>query len=545
MRSTAAEWDRGMLRRLRLHRVRFPTTVVALPIVSLLFAAFLTMTVGRRGRRAWKPAAIGFAALAWAAALALVTVIPETTSVSIWRPEVVFQDRLALILDVPGWTAGFTIAALTLAILVTETPAAEENSRRGAAYLLVYAALGVAASQASNLLTLAVFWSLLDLTGIAMLEGGKNPSESNGLRTRLLGSVAGTLIATAAVLGLPAAGRGTELTLVAAQPYSAYLFLAGVAVRIAASSIPVFLAEAENRRSAALALTVALPPAACLAALGRMGSSSSISPWVLVALGFLATMTGAVRWMLSGSMTGTPGVVDLTLGLVGLTTMAAVGTEGDSAAWSAGAALVLLGGVGTALAKGSRRTHRVGRAFTALVVAGLPLTAGGILVSFLARGTSPPEVTAAAAAFVGIAILAGGLWPRATEPTSDQARSPAGFTGVIPMAAWFLFAATGIATHAFLARRQDGASQLGSALGLGSLAIGAFALGRWSEASRHRAARALRWLDPRPAWQFLTAVAGLVPRAARGVADLVEGEAALLWIYVLVVALGVAASVGR
>jgi hypothetical protein len=85
---------------------------------------------------------------------------------------------------------------------------------------------------------------------------------------------------------------------------------------------------------------------------------------------------------------------------------------------------------------------------------------------------------------------------------------------------------------------------IGPVAGLALMGVGLELRRRWRGPGRARGARATRWLDA----SVIAAVLGGPMRALLAgvgrLADLLEGEAAVLWIYVIVVALALAAGLG-
>jgi hypothetical protein len=88
--------------------------------------------------------------------------------------------------------------------------------------------------------------------------------------------------------------------------------------------------------------------------------------------------------------------------------------------------------------------------------------------------------------------------------------------------------------------------------GLVGSAAGLAIFGAWLLLARQiaperfrRGFRATRWLDPAPVLKAVASLGGMARWAIERVADLLEGEAAMLWIYVVILALGLAAGLTR
>lgn len=484
---------------------------------------------------------------AWVASLGAVRTVPAGLSLSIWRPETVFQDQIALVLDAPAWSIGFGLAGLLLAILLSGRLGSDPTARQRTAGLLAFGAVGLLSIQAGNLLTLALSWTLMDLAALAyrsrLLSREGGPRRPWGI----LGNLSGTLLAGAAILGLPAGTTGSDLADLAAKPWPATLVLAGAAIRLAAVAVPEGSSNSAEDREGAAAFLLLTPQAACLAALGRIALPvpDGLS-WLVIVVGTLALMAGGVGWL---ARTGAASALKLPyfgLGMAGVAGLAAAAVpEGSGLAWSSGGVLILLAGCNSVLVGAGRRVRQGGLLLAALSVAGLPFTPGSLLASALV----PVLMDAGRLALgllgvVGMALLATGLWDRMTGSAEDKEATPERYANARAIAALVFLVVGMVGTYFFLARQSGPVSPIGSVVSMAAFAIASLARRRWPKSERPRVARTTRWLDPSPLLRMAGAATGWLLRGARSVADLVEGEAALLWIYVLVVALGVAATVG-
>lgn len=180
----------------------------------------------------------------------------------------------------------------------------------------------------------------------------------------------------------------------------------------------------------------------------------------------------------------------------------------------------------------------------ALVVAGLPFTPGGVVASALASGDRGWIGWAAGAlGLAGMAWLAVGMWRRGdgamlAHPEVERLTRNAHIAGILVL--------LGSLPMSYLLRVASGPSLnwFGPVAGLALMGVGLELRRRWRGPGRTRGARAARWLD---ASTMATVLGGPMRALLTGVgrlADLLEGEAAVLWIYVIVVALALAAGLG-
>lgn len=527
-----------------LWRALSSTTLIALPSLLLLMGAILTL-VWRRPVRAWAAGALVVCMGAWVASLGAVRAVPGGLSLSIWRPETVFQDQIALVLDAPGWSIGFGLVGLLLTVLLSGSPGSDPGGRQRTAGLLAFGTIGLVSIQAGNLLTLALSWTMLDLAALAYTSG--LPTRGAGLfgPWGLLGNLTGTLLAGGAILGLPAGSTGSDLADLAARPWPVVLILGGAAIRLAAS-LPMGTSVSEDREGAT-AFLLLTPQAACLAALGRIALPVPDGLLALLVIaGMLALVAGSVGWLAGGKPVSAPRLPYLGLGIAGIAALsAAAAPDGSSVAWSAGGVLILMAGCNSTLIRAGRRVRQVGLLLGALSIAGLPFTPGSLLASALVPDSMDVgKLVLGLLGVVGMALLASGFRNEMAGSLEAKRGAPEGFINARSVAALVLLMASLVGTYFFLGRQTGPVTVVGPAVSLTVFALVSLARSRWPKLDMLRLGRTTRWLDPSPLLRVGGGAAGWLLRATRSVADLLEGEAALLWIYVLVVALGVAATVG-
>jgi hypothetical protein len=520
--------------------------VVLLPVLILLLGAAMAALSGRRTRSfQWgiPPAA---ALAAWVAALLAAGAVPEQSSLSAWRPENIFPDPIRLMLDAVGWPIQLASLSALLAVLLSGQSVNGDGAPRQATWSLAYAAAGLLALQAGNLLTVALSWTILDLAGTGLpIRRGADTERlyiPEGLPEV---NSAGILLVLASVLALPPGAAKSTLAGVGSSGPAALLFLGGVGLRsISAWQTPARKSSPETT-GGERSLRWLLPSAVGVAALGRvLGSPEGVLvEWTAVA-GGLACALGTLGWLLAPRVED--GLPRLVLGIGGVGALGAAANPANAAvAWSSAGVLVLLIGVMVIVWRPYSRGQRMILGLGTLALAGFPFTPGGLLASILTSGGGGTlRAVAGWIGLLGMAAMAVRLgahlrvpqeeWPR-IEPWR-KAAYVLGLTVPIATLVW---------TYAFLRSEQVGAGLMGPAVGLGMFALGTVLRTRLPALRPGRGGRALRWLDPAP----ILNAAGAPLRAVRSgidrVGELLEGEAAMLWIYVLVVALGLAAAAGR
>jgi hypothetical protein len=272
------------------------------------------------------------------------------------------------------------------------------------------------------------------------------------------------------------------------------------------------------------------------------GDAEVLMPWV-AGLGAIALLVAGAAW--AGELGEPTSFAGLALGLAGVASLSGLaGTAPLGAVWSSVGVLLLIGGAIFVLSGPYTAGHRWVFRALALAVAGLPFMPGGLVASALAAGDRGWIGWAAGVlGLVGMAWLAVGIWMRGGKampalPDGERLTRRAHLAGILVLLASLPLS--------YLLRVHGGPSLnwYGPVAGLALMGVGLEVRRRWRSPGRTRGARAARWLDA----SVMAAVLGGPMRALLAgvgrLADLLEGEAAVLWIYVIVVALALAAGLG-
>jgi len=235
----------------------------------------------------------------------------------------------------------------------------------------------------------------------------------------------------------------------------------------------------------------------------------------------------------------------LALGFAGVAALSGVaGAAPSDTVWSSVGVLLLIAGATFVLSGPYTAAHRWMFRALALAVAGLPFTPGGLAASALASGDRGwIGWVAGVLGLAGMAWLAVGIWrrgdgPLLAIPDVERLTKNAHIAGLLVLLASL--------PTSYLLRVGSGPplNWIGPVAGLALMGVGLEVRRRWRGPGRTRGARAARWLDA----STIAAVLGGPMRALLAgvgrLADLLEGEAAVLWIYVIVVALALAAGLG-
>ncbi|HSB88719.1 MAG TPA: hypothetical protein VLD63_01710 [Anaerolineales bacterium] len=512
--------------------------MVALPFVAyLLGAGLLTLMSRRRARLVWG-LAVAFGAAALAATLLVGRSVPAILSISAWKPDDVFLDRILLVLDPVGWPIQLAASSVVLAALLSE-PVLRDGPG-GVARTLAYAAAGMASIQAGNLLTVGLTWTILDVAGGA-LPGLLAEEEPVVVRSRWIANTAGILLVLGGVLGLSDGGLDRGLSGAGALPLSGGLVVAGCTLRLAAAW---WAPTSSGKEDAGTWQRRLFPLAACLAVLGRVlgGEAGPLVPWVAV-LGAIAVLLAGAAWARDP---GEPAsFAGLAVGLAGVAALSGVaGTAPPGAVWSSVGVLLLIAGALFVVSGPQTAWHRWVFRALALVVAGLPFTPGGIVASALVSGDRGWIGWAAGVlGLAGMAWLAVGMWrrgdgPLLALPDVERLTRNAHIAGILVLLACLPL------SYLLRVDSESSLNWIGPVAGVALMGVGLELRRRWRAPGRTRGARAARWLDASTIAALLGGPMRALLAGVGRLADLLEGEAAVLWIYVIVVALALAAGLG-
>jgi len=177
--------------------------------------------------------------------------------------------------------------------------------------------------------------------------------------------------------------------------------------------------------------------------------------------------------------------------------------------------------------------HRVAPAATALIVAGLPATIGGTLMSSLVSSFAGPlDLVFAAACVLGLGLLAGGLLQQAYQPSEAWPASEALPKGLFTLGKFVpLLAILGLGLRPSATPTAMGGGALVLALVVAVLVGRGTDRGTSTVPARWR--RLSAWLEPSGGLNVARGVTAAILRAIHGLASVLEGEGAMLWVLVL------------
>lgn len=518
----------------------FPLPEVMLAVIPsiLLFLTAVVLWSLRRRREAplWAVSS-AMAGFAWVVCLGLSTSVGSSTSLSVWRPESLFDSRLLLTFDTTGWQ--MTYAAITVYLSLALTQAARPGTTTmGTRIMLpVYAGIGVAAMLAGNLLTVAITWAMLDfLTFVFLMSVTTDEKAIPGIITRLAMDGFSVVIVLAAAAASWAAGQADTAFGEISTPLSAGLIAFAGLIRLGMFPLHFSLPKVPRARRGLGTMIRLMPPAIVLAVMARQfgdGFPAGFVPWLTLA-GAIGAVVGGLRWAFAEDpVQGRPFFI---LALASIGVLAAGLDPALSGAILANTGtLIMLVGSAFSLAEIHSPSHRIWPIAATLIVVGAPFTLSGVLAGALASAFASPATAWLALlggiglAAIGIGVAAGAAAPQTNWPIGESmVRVVYGLGIALPA-----LVAIGMGFQMPAARSLGGAVFF-AGVGLAAL-VGRMALRRLPYRYRELGMRMAARLDPtalyRGAWK---AYIGLL-RFVRALALPLEGVGGMLWMLVVVI----------
>lgn len=321
---------------------------------------------------------IGYSWL-WASGVAFISLalmiflrwrLPLEVTIAQWQPFASVSSSPVFRLDFISWPYALSLAALLLAVLLTDSARLQtEASPRTWIVTLLVAGMGLLAVLSGNPLALVLTWTALDLLELVVVlstAAGRRMSEST--ITAFSVRVAGTLLVIAALLYSRSLGIEFSLAPIPQEMAVLMLLAAGMRLGVLPLNLP-YTREVYAWRGLGTMVGM-VGPASSLVVLGRMPVDAIPVEWrsPLIVLSTLAALYGASMWLASRSG-GRPYWV---ISLAGLAIASVLrGNPQASIAW--GLTLILIGSV-ISLFTAVRRQMMFVPLLGLLGIAGLPFT---------------------------------------------------------------------------------------------------------------------------------------------------------------------------
>ena len=511
--------------------------LAAIPSVFLFVTAVILWSLRRKREAALWAVSSAMAALTWFVCLGLSTSVGSSTSLSVWRPEDLFDSRLLLEFDSTGWQMAYAALTVYLSLALTQAARPGATTMGTRIMLPVYTGLSLAAMLAGNLLTVAITWAVLDLlTFIFLMSVTTDETAIPGIITRLAMDGFSVITVVGAAAANWSSGQTNTVFGEISTPLSAGLIATAGLIRLGMFPLHFSLPKLPRARRGLGTMIRLMPPAIVLAVLARQfeaGFPVELIPWLNLA-GAVGAVIGGLRWALAEDpIQGRPFFV---LAIAGTGLLAAgVDPTATGAILTNTGILILLVGAAFSMAEIHSPAHRLWPIAAAVIVVGAPFTPGGVLAGAFARGfTGAGTAWLALLGGVGLAAIGTGMIAGAVSPQSNW---PIGESMV--RVVYGLGIGLPVLVALGMGLQTPQATSLGGVvffIGAGVAALfGRYAMHRlpygYKELGRGVASR----LDPDPLYRAAWRVYVSILRFVRTVAEPLEGEGGMLWMLVVVI----------
>lgn len=507
-----------------------PTFLILIPAASSLLL-WLSRTRSPRGH--WG-LSILLATVLQLAVLASFWRIPQTIKISTWRPSAVFSSEIVLVLDRLGWAMAVAGAAIYLTVLLAGPSRPGLSSPGTRAFGMIYLSLVMASFLAGNLLTVIITWASADTVAfLYLLRQSETETAVRGLTTRFQ-------VQAASVVAVLLAGSLSALEMAEARAAGVALLLSiAVLLRVGLWPLHNGLPALPGIRRGMGALVRLLPLGMGFVLLGRLLPSQIpvLAGILLLAMGGVSVLVGGLQWLTVHEAVADRPYLVLTGAGMGVTA-AAIGASG-TATVGVGITTILM-----AMLLSSLRVHAPWQRWFAvvasLVLVGVPIFPMHLIYAGMNGPLDWVELTGSAILSLGaIALGAGGFVLARSEPVPRQEAEP--FIRRIYAVGLSLPVVAAIPVGVVF-----GALPSPRTVALAA----ATASGAWLvQDLRRRSSSSLMFEIPKDVGSRLEKATNLVARIATGVVEglaavvrltarAMEGRAAMLWIYVLVLLFG-------
>jgi hypothetical protein len=510
--------------------------IVLSPLLLILLTATLLWVARKQPIRMQWGLSAAMALLIWLTTLAVRLGPDRNIQLSVWQPSQMFVSPIGLTLDAITWPITYAVVTVLVAMVFTSASRGSESTAGVRIFWFLYTGSAILSILADNLLTVIITWTFFDfISAIFLFSLLRVDTEIRQVLTRLSIDISGILLILAGTAFSITFGNGDRFGDIS-SPLGVSLIALGGFVRLGLLPLHFNLPGLMVIRRGLGTLLQLYPPAivlALLAKLFRAGVPDQTLPWFLVA-GISGLVIGGLRWILeSDTVAGRPFFI-LCMSGIGIF---AVASAPDTYMGLVSAAItLLLAGAVLSLAEVFTPSHRVLALGAAIIQLGIPIMPMGILINTagnLVKENLPVSLAT-------IAILLGVSFTTLGSLHTYYAKEIPWRTGESLVRLTFglglslpLFASIGIGLHL----RPEVNIWSWILLGFQVLLVvgGFYILRNLSERDIVRVRFNLSRIDPSAAY---TAIAGgiqFILAGMKSIADLIEGEAAILWIIAITV----------
>ena len=351
--------------------------ILLLPVLLMLLSASAVWFARNSPIRTQWGVGAAMALVIWIVSLLLRLGSDLNYQISVWQPSDMFSTPLSLALDTISWPIMYAVVTVLVAMIFTSASRETETNTGARVFWFLYSASALLAILADNLLSVVITWTLFDFLSAIFLiliigRDADIPKVVSRLSIDLFGVL---LILAGSVVGGDGNLRNPNQT-----PLSIFLLAIGAFVRLGLLPMRFNLPAFHSVRRGLGSLLRLIPPAIALSFLARLfraGIPDKTIAWFLVA-GVGAALIGCLRWMLeTDAIVGRPYFI---LGISGVGMLAAASMPGEFIAIVAAAVVILLAGAVLSLTVIHTPSHRVFSLGAALLLFGIPWLPASLLI---------------------------------------------------------------------------------------------------------------------------------------------------------------------
>jgi formate hydrogenlyase subunit 3/multisubunit Na+/H+ antiporter MnhD subunit len=514
------------------------------PVLLMLITSGTLWISRKRAMRTQWGLSAAFALIIWIVCLLLRLGSDLDLQASVWQPSELFSTPLALSFDDISWPILYSLVTVLVAMIFTSASRDAASSIGVRIFWFLYSATAVLAILADNLLTVIITWTSFDfLSSLFLFSFLRSEDETRQVLTRLSIDILGVLLIIAGTAIIIASGQDAGLNNPIETTAGVVLLALGSFVRLGLLPLHFNLPALMAVRRGLGTLFRLFPPAIVLAFIARIfraGVPNESLPWFLIA-GLTGVVIGGVRWLLEvDSISGRPFFILL---LSGLGVLSTASMPENYTGIVAACVVLLLAGAVISLTVIHTPSHRIFSLGAALVLLGIPVLPGSILSNMASLSGITPGFDYLWRIIILLAMSIATLGCLhlyfVSEVPWKTGESPVRITYSLGLSLP-VFTTVGIGIH--LRPNVDLWTWILLASQLLLVGLGYIALRNVPEGRISRLRFSVSRFDPSNLYARFGRVMREGLTALRSLADLIEGEAAILWIFAITAFLILASS---
>ena len=470
---------------------------------------------------------------------------PIRASLSIWRPLDIFGTQIRILADSTNSKLILATIASLIAILLSEVVRIGQREIQLHPMKLAYTGLAIMAMLSANLLSVAMSWALIDL--VRLIQGLTVAEEEREVSTLLAGVVVDwigifAIIGTSIANGL--AGGVDDLEVPLASDWAVGLLILAVILRLGIFSLGYRISNKGETEEAFPILIGLLSPVVGLPILARQltfGLSDGLSIGLGIG-GAIGMLVAGMRWLLADEMPERRRFLIQSVAFLGIMAASLRPEHANDVIVDAVLILLMMGTLGS-IWKIYAPWQRIIPFLAGLMILIPVWSPGSMIVESMAEGFEAGEhIWIPILGMIGLAMIIVGIVRDAFDElrpwyVDDLARSLYTAALMLPIVGGFglsIGADSGMGLWSIVT----------SLITAGLVGIGVLSLrrvkGRWLRRIQMGFAR----LNEAPFLEIAGVIAQGILRVLRAIGGILEGEGAMLWIFVILLLIQLGSGLG-